>query len=145
MTLAVVYRRQVGRDLAAAFDHYEAQSRGLGEKFLAAATSGFEAMALSANVRRGAWRARSQALAAAAPRRLNHDRGIAMLDWSACPVVERNPAKSGGAWVFRGTRVPFRALFENLQDGATTEEFLQWFPGVTSAQVDAVLQYAARD
>jgi uncharacterized protein (DUF433 family) len=67
-----------------------------------------------------------------------------MLDWTACSVVERNPAKLGGAWVFRGTRVPLSALFENLQDGATTDEFLHWFPGVTRAQVHAVLEYAAR-
>jgi plasmid stabilization system protein ParE len=44
MQLAVVYRRQVGRDLAAGFDHYEAQSPGLGEKFLGAVTRGFEAI-----------------------------------------------------------------------------------------------------
>ena len=27
-----------------------------------------------------------------------------------------------GAWVFRGTRVPIAALFENLRDGASVEE-----------------------
>jgi uncharacterized protein (DUF433 family) len=30
------------------------------------------------------------------------------------------------------------ALFENLRDGATIDEFLEWFPGVTRAQVEAV-------
>jgi len=44
MPLAVVYRRQVGRDLAAGFDHYAAQAPGLGEKFLAAVTDVFEAI-----------------------------------------------------------------------------------------------------
>jgi hypothetical protein len=34
MPLAVVYRRQVGRDLAAGFDYYAAQGPGLAEKFL---------------------------------------------------------------------------------------------------------------
>jgi len=48
----------------------------------------------------------------------------------------------GGAWVFRGTRVPVRALFENLEDGARVEDFLEWFPGVTREQVLAVLRYA---
>lgn len=47
-----------------------------------------------------------------------------------------------GAWVFRGTRVPVRALFENLADGATVDDFLVWFPGVTRKQVEAVLQHA---
>ena len=47
------------------------------------------------------------------------------------------------AWVFKGTRVPVRALFENLEDGATINEFLEWFPGVTLRQVEAVLEHAA--
>jgi hypothetical protein len=44
----------------------------------------------------------------------------------------------GGAWVFSGTRVPVRALFENFESGARVDEF----PGVTREQVDAVLQHA---
>jgi uncharacterized protein (DUF433 family) len=28
-----------------------------------------------------------------------------------------------------------------LRDGATIEQFLEWFPGVTRAQVEAVLNY----
>ncbi len=65
-----------------------------------------------------------------------------MNDWSRCPAVERQPDKVSGAWVFRGTRVPVRALFENLQEGARIEEFLEWFPGVTRDQVKAVLNHA---
>jgi uncharacterized protein (DUF433 family) len=67
-----------------------------------------------------------------------------MLDWTACSAVERDPGKLSGAWVFRGTRVPVSALFENLEGGATVEQFIQWFPGVSRAQVDAVLEHAAR-
>jgi uncharacterized protein (DUF433 family) len=67
-----------------------------------------------------------------------------MLDWTTCQAVERDPAKLSGAWVFRGTRVPVSALFENLESGATVEQFVQWFPGVTREQVDAVLARAAR-
>ena len=51
-----------------------------------------------------------------------------MLEWTSCPAVERDPAKLSGAWVFRGTRVPVNALFENLEGGATVEQFLDWFP-----------------
>jgi uncharacterized protein (DUF433 family) len=36
-----------------------------------------------------------------------------------------------------------RALFENLEDGATVDDFLEWFPGVTRSQVEAVLENAA--
>ena len=67
-----------------------------------------------------------------------------MLDWSKCPAVERVPGKVGGVWLFKGTRVPVRALFENIEGGARVDEFLSWFPGVTREQVDAVLEHAAR-
>jgi uncharacterized protein (DUF433 family) len=67
-----------------------------------------------------------------------------MLDWSTCPAVECDPAKASGAWLFRGTRVPVSALFENLEGGATVEQFLSWFPGVAREQVDSVLEHAAR-
>ncbi len=65
-----------------------------------------------------------------------------MLDWSRCSAVERILGKVGGAWVFKGTRVPVKALFENLESGARVDDFLAWFPGVTREQVDAVLQHA---
>jgi uncharacterized protein (DUF433 family) len=65
-----------------------------------------------------------------------------MIDWSQCSAVERQAGKVGGAWVFKGTRVPVRALFENLQGGARVEDFLEWFPGVTREHVSAVLQHA---
>jgi hypothetical protein len=44
MALPVVYRRQVGRDLAAAFAHYQAQTEGVGDEFLAAVDSVFDAI-----------------------------------------------------------------------------------------------------
>ena len=67
-----------------------------------------------------------------------------MLSWSSCPEVERDAQKVGGAWVFKGSRVPVRALFKNLGDGATVDEFLEWFPGVTKEQVQGVLEHASR-
>lgn len=65
-----------------------------------------------------------------------------MLDWSQCAAVERMADKVSGAWLFKDTRVPVAALFENLEDGATVEEFLEWYPGVTREQVEAVLVHA---
>ena len=65
-----------------------------------------------------------------------------MLDWSECHAVERAPERVSGAWVFTGTRVPVRALFENLEEGASINDFLQWFPGVTREQAVAVLTHA---
>ena len=69
---------------------------------------------------------------------------LPMLDWSQCPEVERIPEKVSGAWLFKNSRVPVKALFENIEGGATVREFLEWFPGVTREQVDAVLDYALR-
>ena len=67
-----------------------------------------------------------------------------MLDWARCDAVERASDRLSGAWTFKGTRVPVKALFENLEDGATVEQFLQWFPGVTRGQVEAVLEHTAQ-
>lgn len=67
-----------------------------------------------------------------------------VIDWSTCPAVEQDPARVGGAWVFRGTRVPVAALFENLEDGASVQDFVAWFPGVTLQQTRTVLEHAAR-
>ena len=63
--------------------------------------------------------------------------------WNDCAAVERHPEKLGGAWVFRGTRVPLATLFENLRDGASIDQFLEWFPGVQRSQVEAVLEHEA--
>ena len=62
-----------------------------------------------------------------------------------CTAVERHANVVSGAWVFRGTGVPIRALFENLRDEATIDQFLQWFPGVTRQQVQAVLDHEAQE
>ena len=67
-----------------------------------------------------------------------------MLDWTTCQAVDRDPEMVSGAWVFRSTRVPVSSLFENLEGGATLDQFLAWFPGVARAQAEAVLEHAAR-
>jgi uncharacterized protein (DUF433 family) len=69
---------------------------------------------------------------------------IAMIDWSSCSAVERDSERVSGTWVFRGTRIPVAALFENLEDGALVSQFVEWFPGVTLEQVRAVLEHAAQ-
>jgi len=67
-----------------------------------------------------------------------------MIDWSTCPEVERDPERVSGAWVFRGSRVPVAALFENLAEDASASEFVEWFPGVTLEQVRVVIEHAAQ-
>lgn len=65
-----------------------------------------------------------------------------MLDWSTCKSVERVPERASGAWVFKGTRLPVRSLFENIEAGATVDQFLEWYEGVTREQVLEVLRHA---
>ena len=67
-----------------------------------------------------------------------------MIDWSSCPAVEKVPQRVSGAWVFKGTRVPVAALFENLEDGARVADFVEWFPGVSFSLVREVLEYVAQ-
>jgi uncharacterized protein (DUF433 family) len=68
---------------------------------------------------------------------------MAALDWSQCPAVESVPGRLSGAWVFRGTRMPVSAVFENLEAGASIEEIIEQFD-VTREQINAVLEFAAR-
>jgi uncharacterized protein (DUF433 family) len=66
------------------------------------------------------------------------------LDWANCAAVESVPGKVSGAWVFRGTRMPVAAVFENLEDGLTIDEIVELYDGLTREQVQAVLDFAAQ-
>jgi len=66
-----------------------------------------------------------------------------LLDWSKCPAVESVPGKVSGSWVFRGTRMPVAAVFENLEDGLSIDEIVQLYDGLTREQIKAVLDFAA--
>ena len=65
------------------------------------------------------------------------------IDWNSCLAVELNPKLVSGAWMFRGTRVPV-ALFENLDDSVTVNEFVELFPGVDLLHARSVLEHAAK-
>jgi uncharacterized protein (DUF433 family) len=69
---------------------------------------------------------------------------MAVLDWSRCPAVERNPGKLSGAWVLKGTRMPVATIFENLETGASIDDVLAWYEGLDRKQVQAVIEFAAR-
>ena len=66
-----------------------------------------------------------------------------MIDWNACPGIERIPGKHSGDWLFTGTRLPVYSLFENLESGATVTEFIEWFHPVDEWKIKAVLQHVA--
>lgn len=46
-------------------------------------------------------------------------------------------------WVFRDTRMPVAAVFENLEVGSSMEEIIRQYD-VTRGQIRAVLEFAAR-
>jgi uncharacterized protein (DUF433 family) len=64
---------------------------------------------------------------------------MATLDWSRCPAVESIPGKVGGAWVFRGTRLPVATVIENLEDLSVEEVMAQF--DVSREQIAAVLDF----
>ena len=68
-----------------------------------------------------------------------------MIDWSTCPAVESVPGRMSGNWVFKDTRLPVYALFENLAAGASVHDFVEWFDGAEEESVSAVLQHVAEE
>jgi uncharacterized protein (DUF433 family) len=71
-------------------------------------------------------------------------RSQADLGWAGCAAVVRDPLRVSGAWVFRSTRIPVAALFENLEDCVSLAEFVEIFFGSTQEQARLVLEHAAR-
>ncbi|MCU0783373.1 MAG: DUF433 domain-containing protein [Verrucomicrobia bacterium] len=55
-------------------------------------------------------------------------------------LVTVDPEILGGTPVFKGTRVPVKALFEYLENNYTLEEFLECFPSVTRDLACRVLE-----
>ena len=66
------------------------------------------------------------------------------INWSQCSAVESVPGKVSGAWVLRDTRMPVSAIFENLEAGANIDDIMEWFRGLDRAQVEEVIEFAAR-
>jgi uncharacterized protein (DUF433 family) len=58
--------------------------------------------------------------------------------------IARSKKVLGGTPVFRGTRVPVKALMDYLEAGDGIDTFLDDFPTVTRAQVVAVLKEAEK-
>jgi uncharacterized protein (DUF433 family) len=59
---------------------------------------------------------------------------------SRLPITS-DPEILSGATVFRGTRVPVAALFDNLAANLTLEEFLDNFPTVKREQALQILEF----
>jgi len=55
-------------------------------------------------------------------------------------IIHSNPEVLGGTFVFTGTRVPVRSLFDHLEAGDSIDDFLEGFPSVRWDQVIALLE-----
>ncbi|MGA1997106.1 MAG: DUF433 domain-containing protein [Bryobacteraceae bacterium] len=66
-----------------------------------------------------------------------------LIDWSRCSVLESKPDTQGGAWVFRGTRVPVTAILRNMSE-LSISELSQEFPTVGAGQIAELLDFIAQ-
>ena len=66
-----------------------------------------------------------------------------VINWADCPVLESVPGKLGGAWVFRGTRVPYTTVLDNISD-LSVNEITESFPTVRRDQIVSFLEFVAR-
>jgi uncharacterized protein (DUF433 family) len=57
-------------------------------------------------------------------------------------VIVKDENILGGEPVFRGTRVPFKALTDYLEGGDTLDQFLEQYPSVTRELAIAALEEA---
>ena len=58
-------------------------------------------------------------------------------------ALESKPDTQGGAWVFRGTRVPVTAILRNISE-LGVPELSQEFPTVRTEQIIELLDFIAR-
>jgi uncharacterized protein (DUF433 family) len=63
------------------------------------------------------------------------------IDWSACPIVERDPEKMGGVPTVRAWRLSADSVVENYDDGVTPEEIADMFE-VPIEDVRTIIAYA---
>src|SRR2546426_12452911 len=67
---------------------------------------------------------------------------VSILESMDQPVVSTSREVMGGTPVFTGTRVPVQTLLDYLEAGERIDDFLEWFPSVTRAEVIAFLEQA---
>jgi uncharacterized protein (DUF433 family) len=72
---------------------------------------------------------------------MSDNRPVALPDGS---VVHSDTEILGGTPVFVGTRVPVKTLVDYLEGGYSVDEFLDNFPSVRQAQVNAFLEQATQ-
>jgi uncharacterized protein (DUF433 family) len=64
-----------------------------------------------------------------------------LVDWSDCPLVERNPLKLSGVPIVKNTRVHADSIVENFESGSPVEEISYNF-GTSENIIRDLLAYA---
>lgn len=65
-----------------------------------------------------------------------------IIDWSRCTALESKPDTQGGAWVFRGTRVPVTAVLRNLTE-LSLDQIAAEFPTVKREHMIELIEFMA--
>ncbi len=60
-------------------------------------------------------------------------------------LFESKPDVVSGALVFKGTRIPVDAFFENLAAGLSLDDVLRNYPGIGRERAEAAILLAARN
>jgi uncharacterized protein (DUF433 family) len=59
-------------------------------------------------------------------------------------LFESKPDVVSGALVFRGTRIPVEAFFDNLAAGLSLEELMESYPAIGRERAEAAILLASR-
>lgn len=60
-------------------------------------------------------------------------------------LFESNPDVVSGALVFKGTRIPVEAFFENLASGLSLDDVLRNYPAIGRERAEAAILLAAKN
>ena len=63
------------------------------------------------------------------------------IDWSECPIVERDPEKMGGVPTVRAWRIAADTIVENHDFDASDQEISEWYE-LPLEDVKTILAYA---
>jgi len=66
------------------------------------------------------------------------------IDWTACPIVERDPEKLHGAPTIHGLRITPESIVANFEAGLSVAEIHEQFPAVPKKDICTVLNHAAK-
>ena len=69
---------------------------------------------------------------------------IMEIDWSGCPIIERDPEKMGGEPTIRAWRITPDSIVDNYESGLSVDEIVEQFPSLPEQDIRTVLNYAVQ-